>query len=239
MGNTLAPLSVAAATTFGVKISVNPMASSVAAEAGDRRRRDRCDRPPSRVTQRHRRVVEQRGELRVQLWPAQLERWSRHRLGDDRRPSGRRARHPRAPARCATTVPSTSSTVSGSRLATALAVVGVDRARPGRCRCGRAPARRRPSPAAADGAASRRRGLVRRPWHRARAASVRSIPHLHPVDPRCAGEGKLAVPPHFTTGSVDGLIRFGRSKGVTPRLRDTARIGNAGRHRRRSAKRRA
>ena len=31
------------------------------------------------------------------------------------------------------------------------------------------------------------------------------------------------MPPHFTTDNVDGLIRFGRSEGVTPRLRDTGK----------------
>src|SRR4051812_28123384 len=51
------------------------------------------------------------------------------------------------------------------------------------------------------------------------AANVRSIPHLHPVDPRCAGEGSSRC--HRTSPPTSSGPRSNcRSRGVTPCQRD-------------------
>ena len=60
-----------------------------------------------------------------------------------------------------------------------------------------------------------------RPW-RHEVLLPEFVPSLTSIrsDPRCAGEVKLVVPPHFTTDDVDGLYSVrAAQRGVTPRQR--------------------
>ena len=82
MRNTLAPLSVADATIFGVWISTNPAASSVARIPCERQRAEPEHRAAARVAQRDGGVVELERQLFLQLGNAEVDRRRLRGRGD-------------------------------------------------------------------------------------------------------------------------------------------------------------